>query len=72
MQLNQRHYHLLASRWVCLVSGKVTATVTPKHLKTVRRRRKRRASDINVTKSIQDVQPHVLLVTCKFPAPSPA
>ena len=43
----------------------MTAAVTPKHAKTVRR--KRRASDmpIHVTKVIEDVQIHVLLVRCK-------
>ena len=49
--------------------------MTQKHVKIVRRR-KRRASDIDVTKSIQDVQTGVLLVrrkcTKKFPALIPA
>ena len=61
---NQRHNHLHGSRWVCLMSGKVTAAVIQKHVKIVRRR-KRRASDIDVTQSIQDVQTHVLPVRCK-------
>ena len=49
----------------------MTAAVTQKHVKIVRRR-KRRASDIDVTKSIQDVQARVLVVrrkcTGNFPA----
>ena len=53
---NQRHYHLLTSRWVCLTSGKVTAAVTQKHVKTVRRR-KRRASEIDITKSSKMFKP---------------
>ena len=72
---NQRHNHLLASSWVCLMSGKVTAAVTWKHVKTVWQR-KRRASDIDVTKLNQEFETHVLLVRCncteKFPALSPA
>ena len=56
--------HLLASLGVCLMSGKVRAAVTQKHVTTVRRR-KRRASDIDVRKSIQDVQTHILPVRCK-------
>ena len=62
---NQRHNHLLASLRVCLMSGKVRAAVTQKHVTTVRRR-KRRASDIDVRNSIQDVQTHILPVRCKF------
>ena len=49
----------------------MTAPVTQKHVKAVRRR-KRRASDTDVTKSIEVVHTHVLLVTCmcteEFPA----
>ena len=42
----------------------MTAVVTQKHVKTVRRR-KRRARDTNVTRSIQVVQTHDTLVRCK-------
>ena len=59
---------LLITRRGCLMSGKVTAAVTQKHVKTV----KRRASDIDVTKLIQDVQAHVLPVRCKCTENSPA
>ena len=53
----------------------MTAAVTQKHVMTMRRM-KRGVSDIDVTKSIQDVQTRVLLVRCKctenFPVLSPA
>ena len=61
---NQRYQHVLASRRFRLMSGKVTAAVTQKHVKTVRRR-KRTAGDIDVTKTIQDIQTHVRPVRCK-------
>ena len=53
----------------------MTAAVTQKHVKTVKRQQIR-ASDTDVTESTQVVQTHVLLVRCKctetFPALSPA
>ena len=63
---NRRRNHLLllASHWICVDVWEVTAAMTQKHVKTVKRR-KRRASDTDVTKSIQVVQTHVLLVRCK-------
>ena len=70
---NQRQNHLLllASRCGLFDVCEVTATVTQKHVNTVRRA-KRRASDTDVTKSIQVVQTHVSLVRCKCSAKLPA
>ena len=71
---NQQHNHLQSpARKPLGLSGiwKVTAAVTQKHVNIVKRRN-RRASDIGVTKSIQDVQSHVLPDRCKCTEKFPA